>query len=250
MLGPSYKESAETILRFCSEECKKVYVIQPEPQSEIFSPNDQESENIKVPNGHREYVHLFSSGKLEDESGCFVTSMSLCEGDGTNGFPFEHYYLNYHLRTPHYQCFYEFFVSDDLQPLDAISYSLETVCNLFDESNEEDIKTSALGIFGGVIIRSGCSTISELLEKIQYYNLVLDLNSLLIGSENKKNEFNLASAITGSQTPRNSLAEPIVVITPQQLLKMLPQCGDSEKKVLSKLYATDPEHSNLECDLD
>ena len=215
VLGPSFTDSTGRKLRFCSDDCSDIYKTKPEPQSEVFSPDDQENPNRKVPSDHKEYLHLFSSGQLEDKSGCFITSMSLCEGDGSSSFPLQQYYLNYHLRTPHYQCYYEFFVTDDFQPLESVSFTGAS-CNLFEHDDEEDMKQSVLSIVAGVLQRSGCSVIPDLLEKIRLYSLMRsDIAALLIGKSFHVNPTQEQSVkpdadVSSQQTP--------LMLTPQQLL--------------------------------
>lgn len=234
VLGPSDTDSTGNILRFCSKDCCDVYKQTPKPNSEIFSPEDQENSNRKVPAGHREYVHLYSCGKLEDNSGCFVTSLSLCEGDGSAAFPSQQYYLNYYLQTPKYQCYFEFFISDDLQALDSVSYP-GALCSLFEQEDEDDIKQSALGVVSGTITNSSCLCVSDLVEKIRLYDIMgSNFTALTIGSDSK-------DAAVESQSPKEATAKkaevpsgvgqhPVLVVTPSQLLAVLNQCGGDHVK--------------------
>lgn len=243
VLGPSDTDLTGKILRFCSKDCCDVYKQTPKPQSETFSPDDQENLNRKVPVGHKEYVHLFSCGKLEDNSGCFVTSLSLCEGDGSEAFPSQQYYLNYYLQTPKYQCYFEFFLSDDLKALESVSYPGAS-CNLFEPEDEEDIKQSALDVVSGTIRNSHCSSVSDLVEKIRLYDIMgSNFSALMIGSGNKEEPS--AAVKSPIQSPIASVAEkrevdvpsgaqdgqkPVLVVTPNQLLAVLNQCGGDHIK--------------------
>lgn len=241
VLGPSDTDSTGKTLRFCSNECCDVYKQIPKPHSETFSPDDQENSNRKVPIGHKEYVHLFSCGKLEDNSGCFVTTLSLCEGDGSEAFPSQQYYLNYYLQTPKYQCYYEFFISDELQALDSVSYPGAS-CNLFEQEDEGDIKQNALGVVAGTIRNSNCSSVSDLVEKIRLYD-IMGSNFAALTISGKKGEPSAAVNLPIIQSPKEPMAEksevetssrvgqqPVLVVTPNQLLAVLNQCGGDHVK--------------------
>ena len=128
--GPSCTDSVSDSLQFCSNKCYDLYNSIPRPQSKVFSPDDQNNPGRRVPTGHKEYLHLFSCGKLDNGSAGFITNLSLCEGDGSKSFPIDQYYINFHLRMPQFQGFIELFVSDDLQPLSSVSYP-DTSHNLF-----------------------------------------------------------------------------------------------------------------------
>lgn len=250
VLGPAYTDSTGNVLRFCSGDCSDIYKQKPEPHSQVFSPDNQENTDRKVPIGHKEYVYLSSCGKLEDDSGCFVTSMSLCEGDGSESFPLQQYYLNYHLRTPKYQCYYEFFLSDDLQALDSVSY-FGACCDLFEQDEADDIKKSAVDSVSGVFRNSGCLCVSDMLEKIRLYNMMgSDFAALVIG-EDKKNEPQTATesptistqepcAEKGGQdmkadTNQDDQEKPVLVVTPHQLLAILAQCGGDQAKAVEMI---------------
>lgn len=186
-------------------------------------------------------MHLFSCGKLEDNSGCFVTSLSLCEGDGSEAFPSQQYYLNYYLQTPKYQCYFEFFVTDDLQALDAVSYP-GALCNLFEQEDEEDIKQSALGVVSGTVRNSSCSCVSDLVEKIRLYDMMgSSFAAFTIGSDSRdmpslavKSPIIQPLESTAEKAEADTLSgvgqQPVLVVTPKQLLAVLNQCGGDHVK--------------------
>lgn len=216
-----------------------MYERKPEPHSDVFSPEDQENPSRKVPFGHKEYVHLSSCGKLDDSSGCFITNMSLCEGDGSENFPLQQFYMNYHLRSPRYQCYYEFFVTDDIQPLQSVSYA-NASNNLFEHEDEEDMKQTVIGAFVNVFKNSGCSNIPDLLEKIRLYNMMgSSIAEVIIGE--RKTAQATASSTSESHSQGSSFEkdgsnqedqqDPVLVLTPQQLLGMLNLCGGDQDKL-------------------
>lgn len=238
ILGPSCTDSSNKILQFCSEECCDLYKQKPEPKSTIFSPDKQENPDKKVPVGHKEYLHLFSCGKLDNGSPGFILRMSLCEGDGSSTFPMQQYYLNYSLRMPLYQCYYEFFITDNFQALDSVSYS-GTSCSLFKQHDEKAIKQKALGIVSDVIRGFGGSGVCDFLEKIKLYDLI---GASLVISGDKKDDS--ATAVEGDPA-RTSCAvksgqalkkdEPQkteLAISPHQLQVMLNECGGDYSKIV------------------
>jgi len=162
ILGPSLQVPESKTVKFCSQECFKLYEAHPEPHSLVFSTEDQASGTIQVPDGHKEYIRLYANGNLEDGS-CFITSLSLCEGDGSVDFPLGMYYLKYYLQTLNYQCHYEYFVNDTLDPLHAVNFNGSSI-NLFNEDECEDIKQSSIDILKGVFNRSDMSTIPQFFE--------------------------------------------------------------------------------------
>ena len=131
ILGPSLEVPDGRTLKFCSQECFKFYETNPEPHSLVFSLENQSSAVVEVPDGHKEHIRLYANGKFEDSS-CLITSLSLCEGDGSVDFPLNAYYLKYHLQTLKYQCHYEYFVNDVLEPLNAVIYA-GSLMDLFDK---------------------------------------------------------------------------------------------------------------------
>ena len=180
ILGPSLSAANDKTLMFCSQECIKFYEVNPEPHSLIFSLEDQSSNDLKVPKGHKEYVRLYSNGKLED-GGCFLTSLSLCEGDGSEDFPLGAFYVNYYLRTPDYQCHFEYFVNDNLQPLDAVIYKGSSI-NLFDEDDCEGMKQSSIDILQMIFMNSHLSTISQFLKQVDVLKLLMSIpDSAILG---------------------------------------------------------------------
>lgn len=162
ILGPSLAVANGKTLKFCSKECFKFYEANPEPHSLVFSPDVQVSADMQVPDGHKEHVRLYTNGKFEDSS-CLITSLSLCEGDGSEDFPLSTYYLKYHMQTLNYQCHYEYFVSDTLEPLHAVKYA-GSLMDLFHEEECDDIKQSSIDIIRGIFTRSGLSTVSQFFE--------------------------------------------------------------------------------------
>ena len=170
ILGPSLAVTNGRILKFCSKDCFKFYEATPEPHSLVFAPDVQV--NVQVPDSHKEHIRLYTNGKFED-SDCVITSLSLCEGDGSGDFPLNTYYLKYHMQTLQYQCHYEYFVDDALEPLDAVSYAGSPI-NLFDEEECEDIKQSSIDIIRGIFTRSGLSTVSQFFEVSKQRKLLMD----------------------------------------------------------------------------
>ena len=183
ILGPATLRVSDRTLKFCSELCHKIYSATPEPQSLVFTPEDQHPSNkVKVPEGHKEFLRLYSNGKLDDL--CFMTSVSLCEGDGSESFPVGDSYINYHIRTLNYQCHYEYFISQDLHPLSPVTYSKVSV-NLFDEEDCEDIIQSSMDILRGAFLRSGLSSIPEFFEMMEIQKIAMATpNSLFFGTAN------------------------------------------------------------------
>lgn len=172
ILGPSLEVSNGKTLKFCSKECFKFYEANPQPHSLLFSAEDQANGTVQVPDGHKEHIRLYASGKLEDSS-CLITSLSLCEGNGSVDFPLNAYYLKYHLQTLKYQCHYEYFVNDALQPLHALNYAGSTI-DLFEEEECEDIKQSSIDIISGMFARSGLSTVSQFFEVSEKRKLLME----------------------------------------------------------------------------
>lgn len=250
IIGPAYTDSDGKVLRFCSDDCCEVYKRKPELHSQVFSLDDQDNMNRKVPIGHKEYIHLSSCGKRDDVSSSFIMNVSLCEGDGSETFPSQQYYLNYHLRTPRYHWHYEFFVSDDLQALYSISYSGAS-CDLFEQNDMNNIKKSAVDAVSSVIRKSGCSNVPDFLEKIRLcYMMGSNFATLMIGGDEK----DILQTCTATELPMNSTQEPcaeksgkdgkadvdvlnndsqqksVLVVTQSQLLAILNQCSVDQAK--------------------
>ena len=240
VLGPSCTDSTNRLLQFCSEECHDFYNQKPEPQSKVFSPDDQDNPERRVLVGHKEYLHLSSCGKLDDGSAGFIMSASLCEGDGSETFPIQQYYLNYHLRTPQYQCYYELLISDNLEALDSVSYTGAT-CNLFKQGDENAIKQKVLGIVSNIIREFGGLGVSDFLEKVRLYNLMGASCMICSKDSDRKDESATAHgevSVQGSYKKEESgqVAKGLdtadkLVISPHQLLALLEQCGGDHKKV-------------------
>lgn len=172
ILGPSLEVPDGRTLKFCSQECFKFYETNPEPHSLVFSLENQSSSVEEVPDGHKEHIRLYANGKCEDNS-CLITSLSLCEGDGSVDFPLNTYYLKYHLQTLKYQCHYEYFVNDALEPLNTVTYA-GSLMDLFDKEECEDIKQSSVDIVRGIFTRSGLSTIPQFFEVSKQRRLLIE----------------------------------------------------------------------------
>ena len=172
ILGPSLEAPGGRTLKFCSQECFKFYETNPEPHSLVFSLENQSSAVVEVPDGHKEHIRLYANGKFEDNS-CLITSLSICEGDGSVDFPLNTYYLKYHLQTLNYQCHYEYFVNDALEPLNAVTYA-GSLMDLFDKEECEDIKQSSIDIIRGMFTRSGLSTIPQFFEASKQRKLLME----------------------------------------------------------------------------
>lgn len=172
ILGPSLEIPNGKTLKFCSQECFKFYKTNPEPHSLVLSVEDQGSGNVQVPDGHKEYIRLYANGKLEDGS-CFITSLSLCEGDGSVDFPLNMYYLKYYLKTLKYQCHYEYFVDDALEPLHGVTYAGSSM-NIFDKEECEDTEQSSIDIIRGIFARSGMSTIAQFFEVLKNKKFLME----------------------------------------------------------------------------
>lgn len=267
ILGPALVDLSDATLRFCSEECICFYKKKPEPQSSIFTANDQTG--IKVPPGHKEYVHLYSSGKLDD-GGCFITSMSLCEGNGSEDFPEGAYYVNYYLKTPQYQCYYEYFISEDLQPLQAVLHKGATA-SLFDADDEQNIIETSSNIIIGVIRSSGGTSLSHLLElinldkKLALFDVISDVNKrtdekqqipeVSLQQESTSSMHSslndiLQADATNRELQGNSLVteekQPVLVVTPSLLMDMLFQCGGNTEEVIQLLQAMSVGENSIE----
>ena len=172
ILGPSLTIANGRTLKFCSKECFKFYETTPEPHSLVFAPDVQVNAAVQVPDGHKEHVRLYTNGKFEDSS-CLITSLSLCEGDGSADFPLSTYYLKYHMQTLKYQCHYEYFVNDTLEPLHSVKYTGSQM-DLFDEEECDDIKQSSIDIIRGIFTRSGLSTVSQFFEVSRKKKLLME----------------------------------------------------------------------------
>ena len=192
ILGPSLEVPNGRTLKFCSQECFMFYETNPEPHSRVFSLEDQSSGVVEVPDGHKEHIRLYANGKLEDGS-CFITSLSLCEGDGSIDFPLNTYYLKYHLQTLKYQCHYEYFVNDAIEPLDAVKYA-GSLMELFDKEECEDIKQSSIDIIRGMFARSGLSTIPQYFEASKKRKLVME----------NSDAFFLSDSLASSSAPEDT----------------------------------------------
>ena len=127
---------------------------------------------------------IFSCGKLDDGSAGFITSIPLCEGDGSKSFPVDQYYINFHLRMPQYQTYYELFVSDDLQPLGSVSYP-DASFNLFRQSDENALAVKALSIVSDTVKSFGAVSVTDFLQKIRLYNAVGGTPMLRSGREDE-----------------------------------------------------------------
>lgn len=182
--GPSCSDSVNNSLQFCSNKCYDLYNSIPRPQSKFFSPDDQNNPSRRVPAGHKEYLHLFSCGKLDDGSAGFITSLSLCEGDGSKSFPTDQYYINFHLRMPQYQGFLELFVSNDLQPLSSVPYA-DVSHNLFEQSEENALKMKALNIVHDTVRSFGATSVTDFVQKLKLYDTIGCIPVMRYGGENK-----------------------------------------------------------------
>lgn len=240
--GPSCTDSVNHSLQFCSDECYDFYNRMPSPQSKIFLPDDQNNPDRKVPDGHKEYLHLFSCGKLDDGSAGFITSISLCEGDGSKSFPVDQYYINFHLRMRQYQSYYELFVSDDLQPLGSVSYP-DASFNLFRQSDENALAVKALNIVSDTVKSFGAASVTDFLQKIRLYNAVGGTPMLRSGREDEpKKKANEVSMLSNSHEDESGQAEEDsesrgeqLVIDTSQLQDMLQQCGGDQNKLIEMI---------------
>lgn len=238
--GPSCTDSANNSLQFCSEQCYDLYNCVPRPRMKVFLPDDQNNPDRKVPAGHKEYLHLFSCGKLDNDSAGFITSISLCEGDGSNSFPIGQCYVNFHLRMPQYQSYYEMFISDDLQPLSSVSYPCASY-NLFRQSDENALKIKALSIVSDTIKNSGAVSVTDFLLKIKLYDIVGGSLVLSSGREHDQE----TKEMTTIPNPHGNDREPaedkvesrdgLLVINPHQFQDMLRQCGGDQKKLVEMI---------------
>lgn len=190
-----------------------------------------------MPAGHKEYVHLSSCGKRE--SGSFIMKVSLCEGGGSETFPVRQYYLNYHMRTPRYHCRYEFFVSDDLQALGSVAYSGASY-DLFEQDNMANLKKSGVNAISG---EGKCSSVLELFEKIRFRTMAPDLASPVTGG-NQEDKPQAAAKLSTDSAPERHAEESglsdggskaALVVTADQLLALLSQCGGDFDKVAEKI---------------
>lgn len=252
VLGPAYIDSTEGVLRFCSDTCCDIYKRKPKIHSEVFSPDDQDNANRKVPVGHKEYLHISSCGK-RDSGDSFIMNVSLCEGDGSETFPLHQYYVNYHLRSPRHHGHYEFFISNDLQALDSVSYSGAS-CDLLKKEDVGNIRKSAVDAISRAVRNLGCSSISDLLEKIRLRGMMgSNIAAHTIGGD-KKNKPQAAAKLStdlaqepctvkSGQGPMSDVnvhdkdhqIMPTLVVTSDQLLAILSQCGGDQDKFVEKI---------------
>ena len=241
ILGPSMTAIHDKTLKFCSEQCHKVYNVIPEPQSLIFAPEDQSNNELKVPDGHKEYIRLYSNGKLDD--GCFITSLSLCEGDGSEDFPLGGYYMNYYIRTSNYQCHYEYFVSQDLQPLNAVTYARASV-NLFDDDDCDDIMQSSINILQGTFMRSGLLTISQFFDVLKVQKVMMSTPNSFFLDFTDTNRCTSSDVSYASQQNEDTLSheeKPTETLTSEQIIEALLSSGDYLDAFL-KTHSSDKEN--------
>ena len=180
-LGPTVTSTSTTgtPLRFCSNECAQKYTSSPEPHVEMFTPQKQQSGTMNVPSGHKEYLHLYTYGQLDGES--FITSMSVCEGDGSLTFPAGRFYVMFRRQTEQSQCHLEFFISDDLQPAETILYPNQP-STLFEDQEEADIKKAVMDIISDIFKRSHCSSFSEFIALLPLSEALKELSDSLSGT--------------------------------------------------------------------
>ena len=180
-LGPTVTSTSTNgrPLRFCSNECAQKYTSSPEPHVEMFTPQKQQSGTMNVPSGHKEYLHLYTYGQLDGES--FITSMLVCEGDGSPTFPAGRFYVMFRRQTEQSQCHLEFFISDDLQPAETILYPNQPN-TLFEDQEEADIKTAVMDIISDIFKRSHCSTFSEFIALLPLSEALKELPDSLSGT--------------------------------------------------------------------
>lgn len=230
--------SVNNSLQFCSDKCYDLYNIIPSPQMKVFSPDDQNNPDRRVPDGHKEYLHLLSCGKLDDGSAGFITSLSLCKGDGSKSFPNDQYYINFHLRMPQYQSFLELFVSDDLQPLSSVSYP-DTSCNLFGQSEENALKIKALSIVHDSVRSFGAATVTDFLQKIKLYDAIGCTPVLIFGRNNKLAEEVKEISTHGDESKAAEQylesRDKQLVIDPIKLQEMLQECGGDREKLVDMM---------------
>ena len=242
VLGPSHFDQTGQVLQFCSNKCYDFYQRKPELFVKIFAPDDQKNPDRRVPIGHKEYLHLSTFGESDD--GHLITNISLCEGDGSESFPAHQYYLNYHLCTPKYQGHYEFFISDDLQALDSVSYARATH-NIYEKHNEIAIKKLVLDVVSSNIRSFGASSVADFLVIVQLNALMgPNFGLLMSGKED--------ISVTASTEPPTSTTQsfgvneseqewtltyvpdkdaelkPVIAATGSQLLSTYHQCEDDQ----------------------
>lgn len=209
----------------------------------FFSPNDQSNPDRRVPTGHKEYLHLFSFGKLDDGSAGFITSLSLCEGDGSKSFPTDQYYINFHLRMPQYQGFLELFVSNDLRPLSSVPYT-DASHNLFEQSEENALKMKALGIVHDTVRSFSAASVTDFLQKLKLYDTIGCTPVMKYGEENNLEE---EAKETSAHGDKNRLAEQNPENRENKLkkeTKELSACGDEKR--LTELNPAESRENNLE----
>ena len=170
MLGPSMMQPDKTAMKFCSTGCMDLYNAIPEPHVTVYPP-DEDHSPMHVPPGHKEYVYIYSYGKLDDKS-CFMTGLSLCEGNGSEDFPLGSYYVTYYIKSHNYKCHYEYFIDDDFTPLDAVHFTGEAAVSLFEPAEDEDVKQESLQILRGMCSRSGCMSVTHVLTLAKLQSLL------------------------------------------------------------------------------
>jgi len=144
--GETVQDKRGMQLKFCSSKCQLQHTS---PASlplliKVFSP-EQTPKNFcnharKVQDGHNEL--LFIQGNRSDADGNHIQlDITLCSGDGTEGFPKDTTYIVYYHRSAYKQLFVEYFVSKDMTPTKLLPYYGKTsVCDVLGVTLPDVIK--------------------------------------------------------------------------------------------------------------
>ena len=113
-----------TLLRFCSESCKKEFQLVSSKAPLVVTSQTFLTRLPSlscVPSGHRELLQVHAHGTTPKQEP-FKIALNVCIADGSDCFPPDRPYIMYHLRSVFHQQFLEFFISPTLVPEEPVPY--------------------------------------------------------------------------------------------------------------------------------
>jgi len=99
----------------------------------IFLSEKYPPEQMNVPTNHREVLRYTELNLGHYYCQVYV---SLCLGDGSPEYPVDQLYIMLNIRHTGGQCYLQFFVTDDLEPLENIEFSLGTIISIPEQERE------------------------------------------------------------------------------------------------------------------
>ena len=141
------------LLKFCSKRCQQQHTS---PTNlpllvKVFSPSQLPNDFIgysrKIQDAHTEV--LFIQGYRSDPGGNHVkVDIALCSGDGSDDFPESCTYIVYYHRGTFSQLFVEYYVSNDMTPLQMLPYYDKTsLHDIIGDTLPESIKEFVIKAF-------------------------------------------------------------------------------------------------------